>query len=196
MTVELSRRRVLAGCGAIAALGAAGCAESPPPRMFTLATRPATATGSGEATMRIVVKSVEVAKYLDRTQIVRYQDPYELKIADLERWGEGMRDMATRILVENLSMRLPKCQIVSSSSPVSLRADATLEVDVSRLDADASGEIGLDARWAVQRDGRPLVVRLERIRVRPYSMSTTDLVAAMSDAFGQLSDQIALGVAA
>ncbi len=194
MTVESSRRHVLTGLGAMAALGAVGCAESPPPRMFTLASRPATA--SGDAAMRILVKPVEVAKYLDRTQIVRYSDPYELKIADLERWGEGMRDMTTRILVENLSMRLPKCQIVSSSSPLSLRADATLEIDVSRLDADASGEIVLDARWAVQRDGRPLAVKLERIRVRPASASITDLVAAMSDAFGQLSDQIALGVVA
>jgi uncharacterized lipoprotein YmbA len=193
-TPFLTRRRLLAGFGVAALVGA--CAESPPPRMFTLASRPSAAPASEAIAMRILVKPVEVAKYLDRTQIVRYSDPYELKIADLERWGEGMRDMTTRILIENLSLRLPRCQIVSSSSPVSLHADATLEIDLSRLDADSSGEIVLDARWAVQRDGRPLVVQLARIRVRPMSNSITDLVAAMSDALGQLSDQIALGVVA
>jgi uncharacterized lipoprotein YmbA len=191
-TRALTRRHCLGGLAGLVLLGA--CAESPPPRLFTLASRPATAPT--DTSMRLVVKSIEVAKYLDRTQIVRYSDAYELKVADLERWGEGMRDMTTRILIDNLSTRLPRCQIVASSSPLSLRADATLEVDISRLDADSSGEIVLDARWAVQRDGRPLSVKLERIRVRPTSNSVTDLVAAMSDALGQLADQIALGVVA
>src|SRR5262249_53387824 len=79
--LALSRRTVLTGLGALGALGAVGCSETPPPRMFTLASRPATAAAAGNATMRIVVKPIEVAKYLDRTQIVRYSDPYELKIA-------------------------------------------------------------------------------------------------------------------
>lgn len=190
--LEFSRRQLLTGGGAIALLGA--CAETPPPRMFTLASRPANTPI--DAATRLVVKPIEVAKYLDRTQIVRYSDAYELKIADMERWGEGMRDMTTRILIENLSLRLPRAQIVSSSSAVSLRGEATLEVEISRLDADASNQVILDARWAVQRDGRQLAVRLERIRVKPMSGSITDLVAAMSDALGQLSDQIAQGVVA
>lgn len=189
---DRSRRRMLGGLGTLALLGA--CAETPPPRMFTLASRPANAPT--DSPIRLVVKPVEVAKYLDRSQIVRYSDAYELKIADMERWGEGMRDMTTRILIENLSLRLPRAQIVSSSSAVNLRGEATLEVEISRLDADASNQVVLDARWAVQRDGRQLAVRLERIRVKPMSGSITDLVAAMSDAIGQLSDQIAQGVVA
>jgi uncharacterized protein len=191
-SVRLSRRRLMTGAAFLTAMS--GCTASPPPRVFTLAPRPAS-SNDGVA-MKLIVKRVEVAKYLDRPEIVRFSDPYELRIADLERWGESMHDMTTRILVENLSRRLPASQIVPESSPVDVRADAIVEVDVSRFDADASGETVLEARWAVQRDGRPSVVRLERIRVRPTSASTTDLVAAMIDALGQLSDQIAQGVAA
>jgi uncharacterized lipoprotein YmbA len=188
----LSRRRLLAGAGLLAAM--TGCAASTPPRLFTLASRPG--TSPGDVSVRVVVKPVEVAKYLDRTQIVRYSDSYELQVFDLERWGEGMRDMTTRVLIENLSLRLPAAQVVSESSPVSLTADVTLEVDISRFDADSSGQVVLDAHWAMQRERRPSGVKLARIRVRPASTSVTDLVAAMSDAFGQLSDQIAQGVVA
>ena len=104
--------------------------------------------------------------------------------------------MTTRVLIENLSLRLPAAQVVSEASPVSLTPDVTLEVDVSRFDTDSSGQVVLDAHWATQRERGPAAVKLARIRVRPASTSVADLVAAMSDAFGQLSDQIAQGVVA
>jgi uncharacterized lipoprotein YmbA len=190
---RLARRCLIAGLAALPLL--AGCNQSPPPRLFTLAAQPGAAAGT-TTRIRLVVKPVEVAKYLDRPEIVRYADPYELRFADLERWGEGLRDMATRILIEDLSLRMPDSQIVSESSPVNLTADATIEVDISRFDADPSGQVFLDVRWALHHGERPAVVHLEHIRVRPNSSSTTDLVAAMSQALGQLSDQIALGVTA
>jgi uncharacterized lipoprotein YmbA len=188
--VIFSRRRVVTILGLLPAM--TGCSSSTPPRVFTLAPQPAPPAGS--ASMKLMVKPVEVPKYLDRSQIVRQSDGYELQIADLERWGESLRDMTMRVLIENLSLRLPASQIVSETSPVDLTADATIEVDVSRFDADPSGQAVLDARWAVKRDGRPTRVRLERIRVQPTSGSTNDMVAAMSDALGQLSDQIVLGL--
>jgi uncharacterized protein len=194
---SISRRRFVAGSGLLALLG--GCGTSPPSRLFTLAARPA--SSSLPASMKVVVKAVEVGKYLDRPEIVRYSDAYELQVAELERWGESMRDMTTRVLIENLSLRLPQSQIVAEISPVSLNADATVEVDISRFDADQTGKITLDARWAVQRSVqrarvRQERIRQERIRIQPASASVTDVVAAMSDALGQLSDHIAQGIAA
>jgi len=189
---RLARRRLLVGLAALSVL--AGCNQSVPPRLYTLAAQPGPSVGATR--IRLVVKPVEVAKYLDRSEIVRYADPYELRFADLERWGESLRDMATRILIEDLSLRMPESQIVSESSPVNLTADATIEVDISRFDPDPSGQVCLDARWALQRSDRTAAVHLERIRVRPNSASTSDLAAAMSQALGQLSDQIAQGVTA
>lgn len=197
MTFGRISRRFVAGFGLLALL--AGCGTSPTPRLFTMAARPA--PSPAQSSMKVVVKAVELGKYLDRPQIVRYSDPYELQIAELERWGEGMRDMTTRVLIEDLLLRLPGSQIIAESSPLSLTADATLEVDISRFDADETGEIMLDARWAVQRGVQRTVIRQERIRqerirFRPASTSITDFVAAMSDALGQLSDHIAQGIAA
>jgi uncharacterized lipoprotein YmbA len=189
---NISRRRFAAGFGLLTLLD--GCGTSPAPRLFTIAVRPA--SSSSQASLKVVVKAVEVGKYLDRPQIVRYSDAYELQAPELERWGENMRDMTTRVLIEDLSSRLPESQIVAQTSPVSLTADVTVEVDISRFDADQTGKIALDVRWAVQRGVQRATVRQERIRIQPASASVTDIVAAMSDALGQLSDHIAQGIAA
>jgi len=170
-------------------LGLAGCSTSPTPQIFSLAIQPGTELETGPATL--AVASAAIPKYLDRPQIVRHSDAYELQIAGLERWGEEMHDMVTRVLIENLSLRLPASQVVGASGPLTIRADVTVEVDISRFDADQNGKVFLDARSAVQRDGRRPSVWSDRITVQPASPSVTDLVAAMSDALGELSDHIA-----
>ena len=189
---KLSRRRLMAGLGLLTVLE--GCTTSPDSRFFTLVPRPAAAAGRSPAT--VAVKPVELAKYLDRPQIVRHSDAYELQISDLERWGEEMRDMVTRVLIENLTLRLPASQVVGASGSLTVRADVTVEVDISRFDADQNGKVFLDARSAVQRDGRRPSLGSDRISVQPVSPSVPDLVAAMSDALGQLSDRIAKVLAA
>jgi uncharacterized lipoprotein YmbA len=191
---NLSRRRLIAGLGLLAALE--GCTTSPNSRFFTLAPQPPAAAAAGRAPATVAVKPVELAKYLDRPQIVRHSDAYELQIADLERWGEEMHDMVTRVLIENLSLRLPASQVVGASGSLTIRADATVEVDVSRFDTDQNGKVFLDARSAVQRAGRRPSSWSDRITVQPASPSVPDLVAAMSDALGQLSDHIAQVLAA
>ena len=190
---NLSRRRLITGLGLLAALE--GCTTSPNSRFFTLVPQPAAAS-AGRSPATVAVKPVELAKYLDRPQIVRRSDAYELQISDVERWGEEMRDMVTRVLIENLSLRLPASQVVGTSGSLTIRADVTVEVDISRFDADQNGKVFLDARSAVQREGRRPSVWSDRITVQPASPSVTDLVAAMSEALGELSDHIAQVLAA
>jgi uncharacterized lipoprotein YmbA len=190
---NLSRRRLMAGLGLLAAFE--GCTTSPNSRFFTLVPQPAAAS-AGRSPATVAVKPVELAKYLDRPQIVRHSNAYELQIADIERWGEEMRDMVTRVLIENLTLRLPASQVVGASGSLTIRPDVTVEVDISRFDADQNGKVFLDARSAVLRDGRRPSLWSDRITVQPASPSVTDLVAAMSDALGQLSDHIAQVLAA
>ena len=191
---NLSRRGLIAGLGLLAALE--GCTTSPNSRFFTLAPQPPVTASAGRSPATVAVKPVELAKYLDRPQIVRHSNAYELQISDLERWGEEMRDMVTRVLIENLTLRLPASQVVGASGSLTIRADVTVEVDISRFDADQNGKVFLDARSAVQREARRPSSWSDRITVQPASPSVPDLVAAMSDALGQLSDHIAQALAA
>src|SRR3954454_1733759 len=132
-----SRRRLIAGAALLAL--APGCTTTPPPKLFTLAARPGTPTPHSPGS--VMVRTVELAKYLDRPQIVRYGTPYELEVSEFERWGEGMRDMVTRVFVENLSMRLPSSQVFAGSGPLTMRADATVETEINRFEADPDGTV-------------------------------------------------------
>jgi hypothetical protein len=193
---------------------AAGCSTSPPPKLYTLAPRPAAPAGRSAAAVSgstaaasgasrsgaiVSVRPVELPKYLDRPQIVRYRSTYEMNASEFERWGEGLSDMVTRVLVENLSDRLPRSQVFAASGPLNLPgADVTIDVNIQKFDADASGTVVLTAQWVVHNGSgkKPSdQLRSQELRVEPTSADTPGQVAAMSDALGQLADQIAARVA-
>ncbi|HUC66072.1 MAG TPA: PqiC family protein [Stellaceae bacterium] len=188
-----SRRHVLAGSGLLLLL--AGCGTTPPPRLFTLAPRPA--TPSRPLAAAIAVRRVQLPKYLDRLQIVSYRDPYELQYSEFFIWGENLSDMTTRVLVANLSERLPHSQVyLSAGSFADATADITLETSIDKFDPDPAGVVILSAQWAAHRQGYPDQIRSEQIRVTPSSKDPTGQVAAMSDALGQLADRIVAGLPA
>jgi hypothetical protein len=182
---------MLAGV-ALAALAA--CSGSPPPALYTLVPRPGTPIGRPAPT--VVLRTVEIAKYLDRPEIVRRRTDYELKVADTVRWAEGMADMVARVLAADLAQRLPASAITLAEGAVTAPAATTLALDVARFDPDPDGTVVLVARWAVGRGERAGAVQLTRIEVKPTSPATADLVAAMSDALAQLSDTMAQALAA
>jgi uncharacterized lipoprotein YmbA len=81
MTVEApSRRRVVAVLALLPALALGACSTTASPRLFTLAPRPGTPDSRFSGT--ISVKRTELAKYLDRPEIVRYRDAYELSMSE------------------------------------------------------------------------------------------------------------------
>jgi uncharacterized lipoprotein YmbA len=191
-TRHLRRWRCTTGSVALLAC-LAGCTASPPPRLFLLAPRAPASTESFAGT--ISLKTVDIPAYLDRPQLVRLNDPYELQVSELERWGEATQEMVTRVLASDLGLRLPAGHVVPASGPLSVSADVVLEVDISRFDAEPEGTVVLAGQWVVKRDDRPRRLRAARIRVQPEAPSTPALVAAMSEALGQLADQIALSIA-
>jgi len=186
-----SRRHVLGSLTLL--LLASGCTATPPSHFYTLAPRPALQPARYSGI--VMVKPVELAKYLDRPQIVRYADAYQLSFSEFERWGEGMRDMVTRVLVENLSTRLSGGQVYDGSGPLTLRPDATIEVEISRFDADPNGAVILAAQWTILRERQKPRLQAERISVPADPSKTPELVAAMSDALGQLGDRMARSLA-
>jgi len=185
---QIPRRTLLATLAGGA--GLAGCA-SPPSQFYTLAVVPGTATGGGPPTIQL--RRIGLAGYLDRNTIVRAQSGYQLHIDDNERWGEPPGDMIGRVLAQDLTQRLPGSTVFTEAGAITGDADTIVEVDVQRFDLDTSGVVILAAQVAVSRSrgGRGLAARALRFTERPASSSTSDLVAAMSVALGQLADAMA-----
>lgn len=176
--------------------GVAACAASEPARTFTLVSRPG--AQHEHALSALAVRPVEFPKYLDRPQLVRRSDPYELRMSEFERWGEGMGDMITRVLIDDLAIRLPRTQVFPSSGAFAPPSDTTLQVSISRFETEPSGTVALTAQWQFQGgDRRRPQLQSADIRVDGTpDDKPTQLVAAMSDALAQLSDRIAASAGA
>jgi uncharacterized protein len=168
--------------------------RSPDPALYTLV--PVSGTVDGGPAGAVALGPINVAHYLDRPQIVRHHDEYQLATDDTERWAEPLDEMIPRVLVEELTQRLPKMRIAQSSSGMIGDTDARLAVSIERFDSDPDGTVVLDARWSVRGNVRDGPLDSARITGRVAGDSTSALVAAMSACLGRLSDRLAAALAA
>jgi uncharacterized lipoprotein YmbA len=178
----LSRRAALL---ALAALPAA--CSSPNPTLYVLAPVPGTTRKGAPHT--VALRAISIPHYLERSQIVRSSEGYRMDVLSNEWWGEPLDTMISRILVQELNQRLPGTTVYADNGAISTRPDATVEINLQRLDLDSQGELLLSAQVAV--DGRVSASRGVSFTIRPANVTTQALVAAMSEATARLADTIA-----
>jgi uncharacterized lipoprotein YmbA len=167
----------------------AACA-SPNPTLYMLS--PVQGSSADGGPKVVVLRGIGLARYLERSQIVRSSEGNRLDVLAGDWWGEPLGAMMSRVLVENLSQRMPGTSVFSESGAISADADATVEVNIQRMDADQNGTIVLLAQVAVLSadSAGPSLRRSERLTVTPTTPGTGGAVGAMSIALGQLSDTI------
>ena len=139
-------------------------------------------------------------EYLDRPQIVTRSSPTKLELAELERWVESPDSMLTRTLTQNLSNLTGSDMILVLPQRRETSFDHYLEVELLRFDTGPDGMV-LDGRWSLY-DGRSEQVQATNRSVINVPVSDQNLdrfdaiVQAMSDAFAQLSNEVAAAIAA
>jgi len=180
MTGRLTRRVF------ITALPLASCA-SPNPALYTLEIPAGETRRSGPRVIEL--RSVGLARYLERSQIVRSSENYRVDVLPNDWWGEPLDAMIGRVMARALTQRLPGSTVFVENGAISAEPDATVQVNVQRLDQDASHAVRLIAQFSVVR--RAADTRNVTIAVPVNGAATADLVAAMSTALGQLADRIA-----
>lgn len=183
-----------AGLALAAAAMVAACA-SPNPTYYTLAAVPGPALPTPAE--RVELRQLGLAGYLDRPEIVRSTSGFQVELIPNVRWGESTSGMIERVITENLIRRLPAASVVSETGAISTTPDLVVEIDVQRLDTDASGGVVLLAQVAVRHEtgGMHADAETYRLTAPPASGSTRDLVAAESQLLGELADRIAATVA-
>jgi uncharacterized lipoprotein YmbA len=184
--------RRLAGLALIAALAAC---SSPNPALYTIA--PVTGPEANAGPKVILLQQVAVERYLERLQIVRSSESFRLDVMSNDWWGEPLSAMLARVLVSELGQRLPRSVVFSESGAVSAQPDATIAVNIQRLDEDATGSLVLQSQVSVAFKSRATpTLRAFRFAVPPPTPDVSGEVAAISTAVGQLADGIASVVAA
>ncbi len=186
MTWSMCRRALLP-----AAVWLVASCASPNPNLYTLEPPPGPVRRGGPRVIEL--RSIGLARYLERLQIVRSSENFRLDVLPNDWWGEPLDAMIGRTLARALTQRLPGSTVYLENGAISAEPDTTLQVDVQRLDQDAAGTVRLVAQFAVVR--RASDTRGVTIDVPVRGATTGDLVAAMSDAIGQLADRIAATIA-
>lgn len=168
---------------------AASC-SSPTPKLYTIAPIPGP---EQSGTPKVVeVKGVGVAQYLQRSPIVRSSDGYRVDLRSNDWWGEPVEAMLGRVLVEDLAQRLPHVTIFSSAGAVTASPDASVELQVQRMDLDQGGNLILLAQSSVSfKNKQSPETRSFRVTLPPPSPGAEGQVAAASTAVAQVADGIA-----
>ena len=164
--------------------------SSPSPVLYTIAPVQGPVHPGGPKV--IVLQQISTAHYLERSQIVRSSENYRLDVMSNDWWGEPLSAMLSRVLTEELGQRLPQSTVIGETGAVSASPDATIELNMQRLDEDASGNVVLQAQASVSFKGRPgPVLRSFRFVVTPPAADIQGEVTAISTALGQLADGLA-----
>jgi uncharacterized protein len=169
--------------------------SSPNPTLYTIA--PVTGTEQRSGPKVVLLQQIGLDRYLERSQIVRSSEDYRLNVMSNDWWGEPLSAMLSRVLVTELGQRLPRSTVISEIGAVSAAPDATVQLNVQRLDEDASGNVVLQAQAGVAFKGRGApVLKSFRFTATPPTSGTPGEVAAISSVVGQLADGLAAMVVA
>ncbi|MFL5337704.1 MAG: membrane integrity-associated transporter subunit PqiC [Geminicoccaceae bacterium] len=196
--MRLGRRAYLGGLAFMVAL--AGCATTKPTNFYTLsrATEPQASKLAAHGLV-IGLGPVTVPQYLDRPDIVTREGANQMRLAEFSKWAESLEPLVTRIMAEDLYTLLDASDVIPLPQRGDVPLDRVVEVDIGRFDADASGQVVLDARWRVYKGDNATLLASGRSMITEQGTPVPGydgIVAAMSRALGRTSDEIARAIAA
>lgn len=135
---------------------------------------------------------------LDRSQLVAWTAPTELRLDELQRWAEPLDEGVTRTLAENLAALLPGDRILrwpwpSSASP---RCRVAIELRVFGPQPDGAVRLEADVVLLAAQEERVLARRSFAEGRRPTAGGAAASVDAMSELLAELARRIADAVTA
>jgi uncharacterized lipoprotein YmbA len=180
---------LLAACGSLSA-------KPDPSRFFTLSgisgIEEIRQTSESEK-MILGVGPVRFPGYLDRQEIVVRSAQNRFNVSEYDRWAEPLDENFTRVLAQNLAGLLGTDRIVSYPWTSDKKPVRFVTLEVLSFESNSAREAELFARWSVV-DGsskKPLSLKVSRLARQAKDGSTDASVAALSEALGDLSREIA-----
>jgi uncharacterized protein len=176
-----------------------GCA-SQPARFYLLSALPNTEamsmSASGAQSPIIGAGPVTLPPYTDRPQIVTRTGPYELQLAEFDRWAEALDVNFAHVLADNLSLHLPGSRVLVSPWPRASAIDSQVVVDVTHFLSQVGAESLLIADWTLLKGEGPqaLTSGKSRFSVPSGGQDYAAIVAAMSQTVASLSQEIATAI--
>lgn len=142
--------------------------------------------------MLVLVGPLELAKYLDRTNIIQRSSANELIISNLDAWGEGLDKSIVRVISQNLSQYLPAKSLVISSWPNLASADIEIPLAIDRFDCDQTRACYLRIFWTLKQGHQTLsTLTVHEFTKLADSSSIDDQTKVLSQLLADASQVIA-----
>jgi uncharacterized lipoprotein YmbA len=186
-----------------ASFSLSGCSplkpQEDPSRFYvltSLAEVPASQGGSPTSEVSIGLGSLELAPYLNRSQIVSRVAKNEVTISEIDRWAEPLDQGVRRVIEEDLATLIAP-RAIARHPWLSVNApDLSVDISLLRFERDASGNAELLARWWLHdlRSGERSSATLTRVNEPVESGSTEALVEGLSRALARLSNELGAAI--
>jgi len=137
---------------------------------------------------------IKFPTYLDRSEVVTRVEPNQVEVSETEHWAEPLKINFTRVLSQNLSVLFGGPQVVNFPWYSSSRIDYQIAIDVERFESDAQGNATLIAQWSVEDPATNKVLDHGDANLTAPSGGGDEPAAALSQALGNFSRQIATAV--
>ncbi len=203
MTTAFTKRclGMAAAVLSIAALSAcelSALGRQPPTEIYVLSTfedqgrTPAASSAIVPANPTIGVSTVGFPADLERKEIVTRATDNQLVVHQFHKWGSAPDEDFARTVAANLRVLVPTRRAVIPPFRSEMPLDYEVRITVERFERLADSTVVLDARWTLlkQPEGRALASPSAQIRIPNVGNDIPEVVAAMSQAVGQLSEQI------
>jgi uncharacterized lipoprotein YmbA len=184
-------------------LCSAGCfsldPKPDPSRFFALASLPRTGQKAQVAAetnpLALGIGPIKFPGYLDRPQLVTRVSQNRLEVAENDRWAEPLEENFSRVLSQNLSILLQTDRVVTYPWERNQRPTHQVQVEVLRFEPNAEQMVELWARWSItEGTKKTVIVRESYLTHSVKDKSTEASVAALSEAVGRLSQEIAASI--
>ena len=184
----------LAGCGTLSP-------RPDPSRFFTLSSLPEVEQARLKNSTRpekmfLGIGPIKFPAYLDRQELLIRSAQNRFLVSEHDRWAEPLQENFSRVLSENLALLLDTDLIIVYPWSPANRPLYNVEIEVLRLEPNSERNGQLFARWSIL-DGtnkKVAVVKESRITRTAKEKSADGSVAALSEAVGDLSREIATTV--
>ena len=180
-------------------LSLSACGTSPKSKFYMLSVEddPVTYADNKEQGIGVGVWTVNIPEYIDRSEIVTRKNPFEIEIADFNRWAIDLDHNMTRLIAGELARLLKTDRVVISPWPAYRKNDYQVKIYIDRFDGEIGGEVQLSGVWSLlSAEGKKEQLRkVFTFTTRATSKDYIDQVAALSKLTVQLSEQIANGIA-
>lgn len=147
------------------------------------------------AGLTLGVGEIQLPDYLNRREMVTRVDANRLEISGNDLWAEPLNAAVRSVLGEDLAQLLGPVRIVNYPWYSTTRVDYAVTLNATNFQCDTQAQCRLDAQWSISNQAGE-VIRQERsaIGVAASSNAASAQAAALSQALGQMSQQIATAI--